>query len=71
MFLVEDDMMSDLKSQEAGLDDIISFFLEQREAVQALDGGMDLSIIDDSLILRPGLNGVVPDAIQIRNGLSG
>ena len=71
VFLVEKDMVSDFMSQKPGFDDIVLYDQIVRYIVQTLDGGMNLPIIGDRLVFRPGFNGVVPDAIQIRNGFSG
>ena len=70
-FFVKDDMMPDLVSQKTVLDDVICFFEEYRYVVQTLDGGVNLSIIDNGLILRPGFDRIVPNAVQIGNGFSG
>ena len=64
-------MVPDLKTKEPRLDDIIVFFKESRQTVQPLNCGIYLPIIDDSLIFRPGFYGIVPNAIEIGNGLSG
>ena len=68
---VEDNVMPDLETKEPGLYDIIFLFKEDRQTVQSLNRAIYLPIIDDRLIFRPGLGGVVPDAIQIGNGFSG
>ena len=51
--------------------DVICFFEEGRNTVQALDSGVNLSIIDDRLFFRPSFYCIVPNAVQIGNGLSG
>ena len=68
---IKDYVIPDLVSQKAGLDDVICFFEEDRNTVQTLDSGINLPIIDNRLILRPGFNCVIPNAVQIDNGLSG
>ena len=70
-FFVKDDVMPDLVTKKTRLDDVICFFEEGRNSVQALDSGVNLSIIDNRLILRPGFYGIVPNAVHISNGLSG
>ena len=51
VLLIKDNMMSDLKTQESRLDDIIVFLKENRQTVQSLDSGINLPIIDDRLVL--------------------
>ena len=50
MFLVENDVMPDLETKEPGFYDIISPFKEDRQIVQPLDSGVNLPIINDSLL---------------------
>ena len=64
-------MVPNFITQESSLDDIIVFFKESRQTVQSLDSGINLPIINDSLIFRPGFNGVVPYPVQISYCLSG
>ena len=60
---VKDNVMPYLKSKEVRLYDVISLFKENRQIVQTLDSAIYLPIIDDRLFFRPGLGGVVPNAI--------
>ena len=68
---VENNVMSYLKTKEPRFDDIISLFKENRQIVQSLNSAIYLPIIDDRLFFRPGLSGIVPNAIQIGYCLSG
>ena len=68
---VKDNVMSYLKTKEPRFDDIISLFKENRQIIQSLDSAIYLPIIDDRLFFRPGLGGIVPNAIQIGYCLSG
>ena len=68
---VKDNVMPYLQTKDPGFDDIISLFKENRQIVQTLDSAIYLPIIDDRLFFRPGLGGVVPNAIQVGNCLSG
>ena len=68
---VENNVMSYLKTKEPRFDDIISLFKENRQIVQSLNSAIYLPIIDDRLFFRPGLGGIVPNAIQIGYCLSG
>ena len=58
-------MMPDLETKEPRLDDIIIYFKENRHTVQSLNSVIYLPIIDDSLIFRPSLYGVVPNIRRI------
>ena len=60
---VEDNVMPDLETKEPGLYDIVCPLKEDRQTVQSLDRAIYLSIIDDRLIFRPGLGGIVPNSI--------
>ena len=71
VLLIENDMMPNLKTKEPGFYDIISLFKENGQTVQPLKSGVNLPIINDSLLLRPGFNGIVPNAVQIGNSFSG
>ena len=71
MLLIKDNVMSHLKTKEPRFDDIIPLFKENRQIVQTLDSAIYLPIIDDRLFFRPCLGGVVPNAIQVGNCLSG
>ena len=71
LVFVKDDVMSNFMAPEPWSDDIVLYFKKGRQVVQPLNGGIDLPVVDNRLIFRPGFNGVVPDAIQIRNGFSG
>ena len=64
-------MVPDLKAKESRLDDSIIYFKESRQTVQSLNSGINLPIIDDRLFFRPSFYCVVPNAVQIGNGLSG
>ena len=68
---VKDNVMSYLKTKEPRFDDIIPLFKEDRQIIQSMDSAIYLPIIDDRLILRPGLGSIVPNAIQIGDCLSG
>ena len=68
---VKDNVMPYLKSKEVRLYDVISLFKENRQIVQTLDSAIYLPIIDDRLFFRPGLGGIVPNAIQISYCLPG
>ena len=50
VLLIENNMMPDLETKEPGFYDIISLFKEDRQIVQPLDSGVNLPIINDSLI---------------------
>ena len=50
VLLIENDMMPDLETKEPRLYDIIVLFKEDRQIVQPLNGGINLPIINDSLI---------------------
>jgi hypothetical protein len=71
VLFIENNMMPNLETKEPGLYDIIFLFKENRQIVQPLYSGVNLPIINDSLIFRPSFYGVVPNAVQIGNGLSG
>ena len=60
---VEDNVMPDLETKEPALYDIVCPLKEDRQTVQSLDRAIYLSIIDDRLIFRPGLGGIVPNSI--------
>ena len=62
---VKNDVMPYLKSPKPWFDDIISLFKENRQIVQSLNSAIYLPIIDDRLFFRPGLGGIVPNAIQV------
>ena len=68
---VKEDVVPYLQTKEPRFDDVISLFKENRQIVQTLDSAIYLPIIDDRLFFRPGLGGIVPNAIQIGDGLSG
>jgi hypothetical protein len=68
---VENNVMPYLQTKEPGFDDIISLLKENWQMIQTLDGSIYLPIIDDCLFFRPGLGGIVPNAIQIGDGFSG
>ena len=71
VLFIENNMMPDLETKEPRFDDIISLFKENRQIVQSLNSAIYLPIIDDRLFFRPGLSGIVPNAIQIGYCLSG
>ena len=50
VLLIENDMMPDLETKEPGFYDIISLFKEDRQTVQSLYSGVNLSIINESLL---------------------
>ena len=50
VLLIENDVMSDLVTKETGFYDIISLFEEDRQTVQSLNSGVNLSIINYSLL---------------------
>ena len=68
---VENNVMSYLQTKEPRFDDIISLLKENRQIIQSLNSAIYLPIIDDRLFFRPGLGGIVPNAIQISYCLSG
>lgn len=49
-FLIENDVMPDLVTKKTWLDDVICLFEKGRNTVQTLDSGINLSIINDSLL---------------------
>lgn len=71
VLFIENNMMPDLETKEPGLYDIIFLFKENRQIIQSLKSGIYLPIIDDRLFFRPSFYCVVPNAVQIGNGLSG
>ena len=68
---VKDNVMPYLQTKEPGFDDIISLLKENRQIIQSLNSAIYLPIIDDRLFFRPGLGGIVPNAIQVGYCLSG
>ena len=71
VLLIEDNVMPYLETKEPRFDDIIPLFKENRQIIQSLNSAIYLPIIDDRLFFRPGLGGIVPNAIQIGYCLSG
>ena len=50
MFLIENDVMPDLVTKEPGPYDIVFLFKENRQTVQSLYSGVNLPIINYSLV---------------------